>query len=114
CRYCLVKSISSTSLTSAFSEYAGNFQLTLRASNFDMSDLYDNPLIGRYASREMCELWGPSRKFRTWRELWVMLAEAEAELGLPIKPSQIEQLRKNVANIDFAKADEYERKFRHD
>ena len=79
-----------------------------------MSDLYDNPLIGRYASREMCELWGPTRKFRTWRELWVMLAEAEAELGLPIKPSQIEQLRKHVANIDFKKADEYERKFRHD
>ena len=79
-----------------------------------MSDLYDNPLIGRYASREMCELWGPNKKFRTWRELWVMLAEAEAELGLPIKPSQIEQLRKNTANIDFKKADEYEKKFRHD
>ncbi len=79
-----------------------------------MPDLYDNPLIGRYASRGMCELWGPTKKFQTWRELWVILAEAEAELGLPIKASQIAQLKANVANIDFAKANEYERKFRHD
>ena len=43
---------------------------------------YDNPLIGRYASEAMCRLWGPERKFRTWRRLWVVLAETEAELGL--------------------------------
>ena len=48
------------------------------------SDQYDNPLIARYASPEMSRLWGPRRKFRTWRRLWVALAEAEAELGLPI------------------------------
>jgi adenylosuccinate lyase len=75
---------------------------------------YDNPLIGRYASSEMSTLWGPQRKFSTWRRLWVALAEAEAELGLPITKQQIEQLRKQVDNIDFAKAAEYERKLRHD
>ena len=45
-------------------------------------DVYDNPLVTRYASREMAELWGPQRKFSTWRRLWVALAEAEHELGL--------------------------------
>ncbi|HEV3138413.1 MAG TPA: adenylosuccinate lyase, partial [Pirellulales bacterium] len=75
---------------------------------------YDNPLIGRYASREMSTLWGPRRKFGTWRRLWVALAEAEAELGLPITKEQIAQLRAQVDNIDFEKAAEYERKLRHD
>ena len=77
-------------------------------------DLYDNPLIGRYASEEMCRLWGPQRKFHTWRALWVMLAEAEAELGLPITPQQIAELRSHVDEIDFAAAEHYERKLRHD
>ena len=45
---------------------------------------YDNPLIARYASVRMSEIWSPQRKFSTWRRLWVVLAEAEAELGLPI------------------------------
>ena len=75
---------------------------------------YDNPLIGRYASPEMGELWGPQRKFSTWRRLWVALAEVEAELGLPITQSQIEQLRASVDDIDFALAAEYEKKLRHD
>ena len=75
---------------------------------------YDNPLIARYASREMCRLWGPQRKFSTWRKLWVALAEAEAELGLPISQSQIAELRSQVDNIDFAAAERYERKLRHD
>ena len=52
-----------------------------------MHDIYDNPLIARYASREMATLWGDQRKFSTWRRLWVALAEAEAELGLPITPA---------------------------
>src|SRR6185295_13558232 len=77
-------------------------------------ELYDNPLIGRYASREMSELWGPRRKFVTWRRLWVALAEAEAELGLPITRQQLDQLRQHVADIDFTSAELYERKFRHD
>jgi adenylosuccinate lyase len=77
-------------------------------------DIYDNPLIGRYASAEMSQLWGPRRKFETWRRLWVALAEAEAELGLPISGQQLDQLRQHVTNIDFAAAEQYERKFRHD
>jgi adenylosuccinate lyase len=76
--------------------------------------LYDNPLIARYASAEMSELWGPQRKFSTWRRLWVALAEAEAELGLPITAEQIAGLRANVDNIDFAAAERYERRLRHD
>ena len=59
------------------------------------ADQYDNPLVDRYASTEMCRLWGPRRKFRTWRQLWVALAEAEAELGLPITPAQIDELRRS-------------------
>ncbi len=62
----------------------------------------------------MSQLWSPRRKFSTWRQLWVWLAEAEAELGLPIKQSQIEQLRANIDNIDFPAAEAYERKLRHD
>jgi len=81
-----------------------------------MSDttLYDNPLVGRYASLEMSSLWGPQRKFSTWRRLWVALAEAEAELGLPITPQQIAELRSHVDDVDFEKARQYERKLRHD
>ena len=78
------------------------------------SSNYDNPLIGRYASPEMSTLWGPQRKFSTWRRLWVALAEAEAQLGLTITKKQIDELRQHVDNIDFAKAAEYERKLRHD
>lgn len=79
-----------------------------------MSDFYDNPLIARYSSIEMSRLWGPQRKFSTWRRLWVALAEAEAELGLPITQDQITQLRAHVDTIDFAAAERYERKLRHD
>src|SRR5437764_7481783 len=77
-------------------------------------DIYENPLITRYASREMATLWGPQRKFSSWRRLWVALAEAEAELGLPITREQIAELRAQVDNIDFQKAAQYERRLRHD
>ena len=77
-------------------------------------ELYDNPLIGRYASREMSALWGPQRKFSTWRRLWVALAQSQAELGLPITPGQIAEMRPHVDEIDFAAAERYERKLRHD
>ncbi|HVW36392.1 MAG TPA: adenylosuccinate lyase, partial [Pirellulales bacterium] len=59
-------------------------------------------------------LWGPERKFQTWRRLWVMLAEAEAELGLPITSEQIAELKAHVEDIDFEAAARYERKLRHD
>jgi adenylosuccinate lyase len=79
-----------------------------------MHDVYENPLISRYASREMATLWGDQRKFGTWRRLWVALAEAEAELGLPITKEQVAELRAHVDDIDFAAAERYERKLRHD
>jgi adenylosuccinate lyase len=79
-----------------------------------MHDEYQNPLTGRYASTEMSQLWGAQRKFSTWRRLWVALAEAEAELGLPITAAQIQELKANVDKIDFASANAYERKLRHD
>jgi adenylosuccinate lyase len=77
-------------------------------------DQYDNPLIARYASAEMSRLWSPQKKFRAWRELWVVLAEEEARLGLPITPAQIAALKAHVDTIDFAAAEKYERKLRHD
>jgi adenylosuccinate lyase len=77
-------------------------------------DVYDNPLISRYASREMATLWGDQRKFSTWRRLWVALAEAEAELGLPITSEQIAELRDHVDDVNFEAAENYERKLRHD
>jgi adenylosuccinate lyase len=77
-------------------------------------DFYENPLTRRYASREMSALWGAQRKFRTWRQLWVWRAEAEAEMGLEITPTQIDQLRAHIDDIDFAAAERYERKLRHD
>jgi adenylosuccinate lyase len=81
---------------------------------FAMSTEYENPLTGRYASPQMRELWGPQRKFSTWRKLWVALAEAEAELGLPVSPAQIAELKAHVNTIDFTAAAAYEKKLRHD
>ncbi len=75
---------------------------------------YDNPLIARYASVEMSRLWGPQRKFGTWRRLWLALAEAEAELGLPVTAAQIAELKAHLDDIDFDVAAEYEKKLRHD
>src|SRR6187401_1546482 len=77
-------------------------------------EIYENPLISRYASREMATLWGDQRKFSTWRRLWVALAEAEAELGLPVTMEQIAELRAHTDDIDFNAAQQYERKLRHD
>lgn len=79
-----------------------------------MHDVYENPLINRYASHDMATLWGDQRKFSTWRRLWVALAEAQAELGLSITPQQIAELRAHTDDIDFAAAERYERKLRHD
>jgi adenylosuccinate lyase len=79
-----------------------------------MHDRYENPLTGRYASPEMAALWSEQRKFSTWRRLWVVLAEAERELGLPISEQQIAELAAHTDDIDFAAAAAYERKLRHD
>jgi adenylosuccinate lyase len=75
---------------------------------------YDNPLIARYASAAMSRLWGPQRKFSTWRRLWVALAEAEAELGLPVTAEQIAEMKSHLDDIDFQVATSYERRLRHD
>jgi adenylosuccinate lyase len=77
-------------------------------------EYYDNPLIRRYASEEMSRLWGDQRKFSTWRRLWVILAEAERELGLSISQEQVEELRAHVDDIDFAAAAAHEKRLRHD
>jgi adenylosuccinate lyase len=85
-------------------------------------DQYDNPLVSRYAGPEMSALWGPRRKFTTWRRLWVALAEGLAEVGLTaedgvtprITPEQIAEMRSQIENLDLANADRYEREVRHD
>lgn len=84
--------------------------------------VYENPLVTRYAGRPMAELWGPQRRFATWRRLWVALAEAQMELGLPaadgrsprIRSDQVVALRRHVDAIDFDRAADYERRLRHD
>jgi len=77
-------------------------------------DTYDNPLITRYASQAMSQIWSSQRKFCTWRRLWLALAEAESELGLPITQEQLGELCAHLDDIDFEKANEYEQKLRHD
>jgi adenylosuccinate lyase len=80
----------------------------------NQNDIYDNPLIARYASPGMATLWSPQIKFSTWRKLWVALAEVQRSLGLSITDQQIAALRCQVDTIDFAAADAYEKRFRHD
>ncbi len=79
-----------------------------------MYDTYISPLNNRYASTEMLEIFSPQYKFRTWRKLWVALAEAEQALGLPITDEQIAELKANQDNINFEDAEEQEAKVRHD
>jgi adenylosuccinate lyase len=75
---------------------------------------YQNPLVERYASAEMSRIFSPAYKFTTWRRLWLSLAEAQAELGLPIPAEALAQMRQNLETIDLQRADELERRFRHD
>jgi adenylosuccinate lyase len=82
---------------------------------------WDNPLVERYAGKEMAALWSPQKRHGLWRRLWVALAEAQMELELSgedgqprITPRQLEQLRAQVNDIDFDKAAAYEKRFRHD
>ena len=79
-----------------------------------MTSEYVSPLVERFATREMARLWGPQKKFSTWRRCWIALAEAEQELGLPITDEQLEEMRAHVDDIDFEKAKEFERETRHD
>ncbi len=79
-----------------------------------MYDRYQSPLSERYASREMQYIFSPEKKFRTWRRLWIALAETEKELGLPITDEQIEELRAHKDDINFEEAKEREKLVRHD
>lgn len=75
---------------------------------------YRDPLVERYASARMSRRFSPANKFRTWRRLWVALAEAQARLGIPISEEQLAQMRKVQDDIDYQGAEEWERKVRHD
>ncbi|HIU09931.1 MAG TPA: adenylosuccinate lyase [Candidatus Avidehalobacter gallistercoris] len=75
---------------------------------------YTSPLSARYASREMQFIFSADNKFRTWRRLWIALAETERELGLPITESQIAELKAHVEDIDYDAALAYEKQLRHD
>ena len=79
-----------------------------------MYDRYVSPLSERYASREMQYIFSPEKKFCTWRRLWVALAEAEHELGLPVTEEQIGELREHMEDINFEVAKEREKAVRHD
>ncbi|HSP33722.1 MAG TPA: adenylosuccinate lyase, partial [Thermoanaerobaculia bacterium] len=77
-------------------------------------DSASNPLTERYASAEMSYLFSADYKFRAWRKLWIALAEAEKELGLPITDEQIAELKTNAETINYADAERREREIRHD
>ncbi|MEG6614759.1 adenylosuccinate lyase [Pseudoclostridium thermosuccinogenes] len=79
-----------------------------------MRNTYESPFNARYASEEMQELFSPDMKFRTWRRLWIALAEAERELGLNITDEQIEQLKQFKDDINYEVAEQKEKEFRHD
>ena len=78
------------------------------------TDRYQSPLSERYASREMQYIFSPDMKFRTWRKLWIALAETEKELGLNITQEQIEELKAHADDINYDVAKEREKVVRHD
>ncbi|HBM79952.1 MAG TPA: adenylosuccinate lyase, partial [Clostridiaceae bacterium] len=79
-----------------------------------MHEIYENPLIVRYAGREMSEIFSADRKFKTWRKLWIALAEAEKELGLNITDEQINEMKKFQDDINYEVAEKREKETRHD
>lgn len=79
-----------------------------------MHDLYENPLVSRYASKEMAENFSDDKKFKTWRKLWIVLAEAQMELGIDISSEQLEQMKAFRDEINYDYAIKKERELRHD
>lgn len=79
-----------------------------------VKDTYESPLSARYASKEMKYIFSPDKKFRTWRKLWIALAESEKELGLPITQEQIDELKAHADDINYEVAQEREKLVRHD
>ena len=78
------------------------------------TDRYQTPLAERYASKEMQYIFSPDKKFRTWRKLWIALAESEHELGLPVTEEQIEELKAHAEDINYDVAKERDKLVRHD
>ena len=76
--------------------------------------IYENPLSSRYASDQMQYIFSPNKKFSTWRRLWVALARAEMELGLPVTQEQVDELEAHLTDIDYDLAARKERELRHD
>ncbi|MCR5575675.1 MAG: adenylosuccinate lyase [Oscillospiraceae bacterium] len=79
-----------------------------------MHEYYDSPLCARYADEEMKRIFSDDRKFSTWRRLWLLLAESEQALGIPIFDAQLDELRDHLDDIDYEAAARYEQKVRHD
>lgn len=79
-----------------------------------MRNIYESPLSGRYASREMLELFSPDMKFKTWRKLWIALARAEMKLGLPVTQEQVDELERFKDDINYDVAEQREKEVRHD
>ena len=77
------------------------------------NSVYQNPLITRYAGKEMASNFSDEKRFKLWRKLWIALAESEMEMGLNITPAQIAEMKKNADNINFEVAEKYEREVRH-
>lgn len=79
-----------------------------------MNDRYQSPLSERYASKEMQYIFSPDMKFKTWRKLWIALAESEMELGLNITQEQVDELKAHADDINYDVAKEREKLVRHD
>ncbi|HEV3026814.1 MAG TPA: adenylosuccinate lyase [Planctomycetota bacterium] len=79
-----------------------------------MTNVYVSPFAERYSSKDMLYLFSADKKFRTWRKLWIALAEAEKKLGLPITDAQVRELKKRAEDIDYRAARKYEESLKHD
>ena len=78
------------------------------------NQVYEHPLVKRYATKEMSFVWSPAMKFTTWRKLWIALATAEQELGIEITDEQLAEMREKLYDVDFEFAAKKESEFRHD
>ena len=97
----------------------GNPRFSLLISNKGVlftvnKSIYESPLSSRYASDEMQYIFSPDKKFSTWRKLWVALARAEMELGLPVTQEQIQEMEAHLTDIDYDLAAQKEKELRHD
>lgn len=95
--------------------FYGKYPIKLKIQGEDMNkDLYSNPLITRYSSREMASVFSDNYKYTTWRRLWIALAEAQKDLGLNITQEQINDLKENINNIDYDYINKVEKEKKHD